>query len=75
MFEDINELSIKPEVGNSTKPVLATADQLVKELEFALETCWFTKKNSIFAKILPKGIRGMNIGGATKLTKHLYYEF
>ena len=37
--------------GNNANTLLATADQLVKELEFALETCWFTKKNDYSCSI------------------------
>ena len=53
----MTEHSENTEPSNSTKPVLATADQLVKELEFALETCWFTKKNDYSSGINVNDIR------------------
>lgn len=43
--------------SNNANTLLATADQLVKELEFALETCWFTKKNDYSCGINVNDIR------------------
>ena len=38
------KLSSENENGNNANTLLATADQLVKEVEQLLKTCWFTKK-------------------------------
>lgn len=52
----MGNLSKKHE-SNNANTLLATADQLVKELEFALETCWFTKKNDYSCGINVNDIR------------------
>jgi len=41
----ITENISKQQKGNDANRMLATADQLVNEVEQLLKTCWFTKKN------------------------------